>query len=144
MECDRNACTQGDSCSLGTCSPGVTLAGAGTSCDDGNPCTTNETCSGTSSACGGGGLASAGTPCWDPNYCYIGDQCTGTSQFCSGTSNYDGDFDGDGYYRYGCPSFFSVDCDDKDPNSRPGASERCSDGKDNDCDGTVDELSCVP
>jgi hypothetical protein len=144
LECDRNACTQGDSCISGTCSTAsATFAPAGTSCEDGNPCTTNDTCSGTS-ACVPGPNAGAGTPCWDGNYCYIGDQCTGTSSVCSGSTNYVGDYDADGYSRYGCPNTFTVDCDDKDPNTRPGAAERCGDGKDNDCDGTVDELSCVP
>ena len=40
----------------------------------------------------------------------------------------------------------SGDCDDSDAGSSPGAEERC-DGKDTDCDGTVDEadaLDCIP
>ncbi len=42
-----------------------------------------------------------------------------------------GDADGDGY-RSG------TDCDDADPTVHPGADETC-DGKDNDCDGAIDE-----
>ncbi len=43
----------------------------------------------------------------------------------------DDDLDGDGFGK-------TTDCDDNDPNVNPGASETC-DGKDNDCDGLVDE-----
>ncbi|MCB0661840.1 MAG: hypothetical protein KDC24_03795, partial [Saprospiraceae bacterium] len=41
------------------------------------------------------------------------------------------DSDQDGYYNY-------VDCDDNDPDSYPDAPEIC-DGKDNNCDGNIDE-----
>jgi hypothetical protein len=144
VECDRNACTVGDFCSLGSCSPGTTFAALGTSCDDRNPCTTNESCSGASSACVTGGNASAGTPCWDSSYCTVADQCSGFSGTCSGGPTVY-DYDGDGCARPSCAAFFCLDCDDTDPGTNSYyASERCGDSKDNDCDGTIDEVGCVP
>ena len=49
------------------------------------------------------------------------------------TPNYDVDEDG-----YG----IEEDCDDNDPAINPGAVEVCEDGKDNDCDGDIDQLGC--
>lgn len=46
------------------------------------------------------------------------------------------DQDGDGYGSTYCGG---EDCDDKDATVYPGAPEICNDGKDNDCDGLVDE-----
>jgi hypothetical protein len=67
---------------------------------------------------------------------------------CAGTKYYR-DFDGDGVgaavsgYTVGCtaPMYYaekSGDCNDNDPAIYPGAKEVC-DGKDNNCDGQVDE-----
>ena len=52
------------------------------------------------------------------------------TNYCA--SGYGGDFDNDGY----CGG--SVDCDDNNNQSYPGATELC-DGKDNDCDNNIDE-----
>ena len=49
----------------------------------------------------------------------------------SGTPAESGDFDGDGYAA-------DQDCDDRDATVRPGAEETC-DGRDENCDGTVDD-----
>jgi formylglycine-generating enzyme required for sulfatase activity len=46
---------------------------------------------------------------------------------------YDTDDDADGYTEY------QGDCDDNDNSIHPGPTEICGDGKDNDCDGAVDE-----
>ena len=45
------------------------------------------------------------------------------------------DTDGDGYTDESCGG---SDCNDADPNVNPGASESCTDGVDNDCNGNSD------
>jgi len=46
------------------------------------------------------------------------------------------DKDGDGYGGEACGG---EDCDDTDPDTNPDAAEICCDGKDNNCDGVIDE-----
>lgn len=55
----------------------------------------------------------------------------GNSAFAKARDLFYKDDDNDGYLNY-------LDCDDNDPNSFPGAAETC-DGKDNNCDGFIDE-----
>jgi hypothetical protein len=145
VECDGNACTANDSCSAGACVNGTTASGA-TSCNlDGNPCT-NETCGGaTGTTCVLSGYASATTPCWGASsYCDVGDRCSGSSSSCF-SGSFVTDYDGDGCHRYLCGTYYlCTDCDDNDPNTRPGAVERCGDLKDNNCNTTIDEAGCVP
>jgi Putative metal-binding motif len=143
VECDRNACTANDQCSAGTCVPGTTPSGA-TSCNqDSNPCTIDY-CSGT--LCVLGGYASSTTPCWDTNSCSILDRCSGSSSSCVG-GTWDYDYDGDGCNRPPsslCAYTSCLDCDDADANTNANAPERCSDNKDNNCNGSIDEAGCVP
>jgi hypothetical protein len=72
---DGNPCTTGDYCSSGYCTYTTTSSGA--PCDDGNPCTTGDYCSG--SYCTYTTYATTGTPCGAP--CTIG-TCSGSSS-CS-------------------------------------------------------------
>jgi hypothetical protein len=71
--------------------------------------------------------------------------CNGIDNDCvSGVPAIERDFDGDGVRLCDVPP----DCDDYDANTfpahngNPAATEICADGKDNDCDGTVDEADC--
>ncbi|MBI5482047.1 MAG: hypothetical protein HY906_24540 [Deltaproteobacteria bacterium] len=53
------------------------------------------------------------------------------------------DLDGDGYYDWACasPDQMPCDCDDTDPEVHPGPPDergRCTNGKDDDCDGLID------
>jgi len=69
-------------------------------------------------------------PCDDGNFCTTNDTCSGGT--CVGTPR---DQDGDGHGSSLCGG---DDCNDSDPMVYPGAPELC-DGKDNNCNGTVDE-----
>jgi hypothetical protein len=55
------------------------------------------------------------------------------------------DLDGDMHYSAQCPGSQGDDCDDTDPGIHPGVPEVC-DGKDNDCNGKIDDGDdlCAP
>ena len=69
----------------------------------------------------------------------IDDDCDGAADYVLGINDWEDD-DGDGHPDAACPSG-GTDCDDTDPRTWAGATERC-DLRDNDCDGGVDE-SCA-
>jgi alpha-tubulin suppressor-like RCC1 family protein len=70
--------------------------------------------------------------------------CNGRDDDCVGGADFEiapGDFeddDGDGVADVGCGLPRGIDCDDLDPITAGGSAEAC-DGRDNDCDGNVDE-----
>lgn len=72
------------------------------------------------------------------------ERCDGRDDDCNGLSDFslgDGDFeddDGDGVPDRGCGMPLGTDCDDRSPAIGPGSAELC-DGRDNDCDATIDE-----
>ena len=117
----------------------------------GNPASTIQACSAPS------GYVSNSTDCDDTKNSVYPDApeiCDGLDNDCDGTvdegvkSTFYADTDGDGYgnpsstiQACSAPSGYvsnSTDCDDSDNTVYPGAPEPC-DGKDNDCDTTVDE-----
>ena len=80
----------------------------------------------------------AGPPvtCTDSDPCTI-DACVEKTHGCTHTPR-DGDGDGDPVWN--CAG--GGDCDDADPSVNSHAKEICNNGKDDDCDGTVDETEC--
>src|SRR5207253_6014913 len=78
---DGNPCMSGETCELGVCGGGTT-ATDGTSCDDGNACTTGETCQ--SGTCTGGAALADGTSCDANGECSSGKTCS--AGLCAGGS----------------------------------------------------------
>ncbi|HOX43190.1 MAG TPA: MYXO-CTERM sorting domain-containing protein [Myxococcota bacterium] len=122
---DGDPCTEDDTCSLGVCT------GAALACDDQDPCT-DDSCD----PLGGCGHAYNTAPCDDGDACSMQDSCANGR--CSGVP---ADLDGDGYLASACGG---SDCDDGQAAVNPGAFEgpigsaACQDGLDNDCDGSID------
>jgi len=92
----------------------------------------------------GGGTCSADFECDD------GDPCTTDSCEGGACTAFVRDDDGDGAVALACGG---DDCNDKNPNARPGLAESCADAADNDCNGVADCLDpacsgvacgCVP
>ena len=177
QECQEGAC-QGsqlvecepqDACHLaGTCDPATGTCSnppspEGSSCDDGNACTRDDTCH--SGICSGGDpvecqpldechmagicnpatgtcsnpLQPDGTACNDGNPCSSVDTCQAGGCLAGAT---DLDLDRDGHFDRVCPG--GDDCADGDPLVHPGMPEgpvgdgTCFDGKDNNCNGFID------
>jgi Putative metal-binding motif len=83
-----------------------------------------------------GCVAGAPVTCEDGNSCTI-DACDEATHLCSHAPR-DADHDGDPDAHCG-----GHDCDDADPTVSAKAPEICGDGKDDDCDGAIDEAACV-
>ncbi len=81
----------------------------------------------------------AGEPvsCTDLDSCTI-DTCIEKDHSCKHDSR---DADGDGDPVWNCPG--GGDCDDTDPTVSSKAKEICGNGKDDNCNGVVDEADCV-
>lgn len=75
--------------------------------------------------------------CADSDPCTI-DTCVEKTRTCSRAPR---DADGDGDPVWNCEG--GGDCDDTDPTVNSDAEEVCKNGKDDNCDGTIDESECV-
>ena len=115
----------GEACGVGACAGGTTACGAGVLVCSSEDLAGDETCNGEDDDCDGAIDEGLLQPVWN-----------------------DGDEDG-----YGDPDATqdvciapegwvanALDCDDTDPDLHPGAEEVC-DGKDNDCNGVVDQVA---
>ena len=166
---DGDLCTTGDACLSGACQDGApVLCG-----DDGNPCV-EDVCDPSTGTCGvpaqEGTTCDDGDSCTTEDECFLG-TCAGTPMDCGDGSDctddwceagvcehennalyctnyfYDGDedqFGVTGNIKCLCTPWGKYtatqgeDCDDSDPFSYPDAPELC-DGGDNDCNGEQDE-----
>jgi len=72
------------------------------------------------------------------------EMCDGLDNDCNGSPDFEVDVndfeddDGDGIVDLSCGGPRGIDCDDADASSGPGTAEAC-DGRDNDCDESIDE-----
>lgn len=169
-DCDDGAfCNGRERCEAGRCTPGETP-----DCDDGLACTTDtcsserDLCVHTAPDDDRDGYGDS--LCTDRRGVPTGDDCDdgddrrspanaevcdddGLDEDCNLGTRGGRDADGDGFEDAACcnpvpPGRFDVncgpDCDDEDPDVRPGAQELC-DGKDNNCNAVVDEgCICTP
>lgn len=114
-------------------------------CGDSNACNGIERCNPSAPAV----VASTGCePVRADNRLDCNDNNTCTLDACDsivGCVHSPRDLDGDGHVARTCTvdgtqtGSAGDDCDDNDPVTFPGATERCDDGRDNDCDGRVDQ-----
>jgi cysteine-rich repeat protein len=109
--------------------------GNGIKCDDGNPCNGSERCEPANGAANNSGCV----PGMDVVTCGSDATCDRSTGKCS-TCLVKPDGDNDGVSSVAC---MGLDCNDSDDTVAPGKSELC-DGKDNDCDGTVDGAKANP
>ena len=145
---------------LWTCEECVDLDGDGwgaaQDCDDLDPAVNPgaaELCDGLDNDCNGvaddgldvdaDGFSACVDDCDDADpdvYPGASESCDGVDTDCDGALDEDWDLDGDGVVGFDTACFVTgdFDCDDTDPGVFPGATEAC-DGRDEDCDGDIDE-----
>ena len=101
-------------------------------CDDGTYCNGKEVC--TTAGCRAGAVVT----CQDQSSCTI-DACVEPDKSCKHAPR---DVDQDGDTDAHCVNA-GGDCDDTDPRVNEKAQEVCGNGKDDNCNGKVDEQPCV-
>ncbi len=129
-QCNDNIDCTFDSCdqSLGRCRN----VPDDSKCQDGVYCNGLELCEPRH-----GCISGAPITCNDNNECTV-DSCVESTQSClHAPRDADGDGDPDGH----CPG--GHDCDDNDPTVSSLLPEVCANGKDDNCNGLIDEMPCV-
>lgn len=119
-------------CVAGTCLPDSCSTAA--DCQDGDLCNGDEVCD-VSTGCA---VAPAPTDCDDLDDCTLDgcDPATGCSH-----EFIDADLDGHAPSSLGA---CGTDCDDTRADTNPDSAEICGNGRDDDCDGMVDEIGVTP
>ncbi len=132
---DVGQCTDGVSCAFASCDQSLgrcRYTPDDSKCQDGVYCNGFETCDPQHGCVPGPPVTcSTGNPC-------IIDTCVEASQSCQhAPRDADGDGDPDGHCTGG------HDCDDNDPTVSSLLPEICGNGKDDNCNGQIDEMPCV-
>ncbi|HWZ88346.1 MAG TPA: putative metal-binding motif-containing protein, partial [Polyangiaceae bacterium] len=132
---DDGQCDDGMACTTDTCD--TTLARCrhtpdDSQCDDGVYCNGAEVCD-PRLGCQAGEPVS----CTDLDSCTI-DTCVEQDHSCTHVPR---DADGDGDPTWNCPG--GGDCNDMDPTVSSKAKEICNNGKDDNCNGQIDEQPCI-
>jgi hypothetical protein len=132
---DDTQCDDGVDCTLDACNLALhrcQFSANDTRCDDGVYCNGDERCD-LQLGCRPGSVRD----CSDVLTCTI-DTCIEATRSCTHVLR---DADGDGVPDGHCMD--GGDCDDHDPSVFPGHPEVCGNGKDDNCDGRVDETPCA-
>jgi hypothetical protein len=132
---DDGQCNDGIACTFDTCDTALgrcRYVPDDSKCQDGVYCNGMEICDPQH-----GCVAGAPVTCDLGSYCSI-DTCVEASQSCNHAPR---DADGDGDPDWHCPG--GHDCNDLDPTVSSLVPEVCANGKDDNCNGLVDEIPCV-
>ena len=126
-DCDDSLPCTVDSCNVGACQHTPTVCPQAQLCDAVKGCVPAMACSSTAQC-----VTALGA-----DACKANILCDPAQSICTYEVL---DKDGDGYPPVVCGG---TDCDDSDPNVHPGAAETC-DGKDDDCNGKIDDGATCP
>ncbi len=111
----------------------------GAPCSSNDDCDDKNWCNGVERCLLGKCAPALEGPCDSHSSCVV-DSCDEAAKSCKHVKTAGTDVDGDGQLDLVCGG---TDCDDKDPLTYAGAPERC-DGKDNSCNGLIDEYAVIP
>ncbi len=131
---DDAQCQDGILCTFDRCDKGISrcrFSPDDAQCQDGNHCNGKEIC-----APRFGCQPGPAVTCQDGDACTV-DRCVEATRSCEHLPR---DADGDGDPTDHCVS--KRDCDDDDPTVSSKRGEICGNGKDDNCDGRVDETPC--